>query len=235
MKVALYARVSTRDKEQNPEVQLANLRKYCEREGLEIVKEYVDKASAVDFPGRKAWTQLMKDASLRKFDKILVWRLDRAFRDVGHSVASMKLMESYGVDFRSVSDLPLDLAGPFAEFLRVTRVAYAALERASTIEKINDGMRHAKEHGTKSGKPIGRKRKGVDFTTICKAVQSSLSGDGKVQLSAAARVIKELTGESVSPAFITMRVRRKAWAMDVTEEDLVERIVAGEALTEGEE
>jgi DNA invertase Pin-like site-specific DNA recombinase len=61
MNVALYARVSTQDKEQNPEVQLVALREYCELAEWEIHGEYVDKASAGDLVGRTAWTRLMKD------------------------------------------------------------------------------------------------------------------------------------------------------------------------------
>jgi hypothetical protein len=42
MKTALYARVSTSDKGQDPEMQLRELREYCERRGWTITAEYVD-------------------------------------------------------------------------------------------------------------------------------------------------------------------------------------------------
>ena len=44
MKVALYARVSTRDK-QNPEVQMRELREYASKRGWEVAGEYIDKMS----------------------------------------------------------------------------------------------------------------------------------------------------------------------------------------------
>jgi len=62
MKVAIYARVSTRDKGQNPEVQLEPLRKYCEVMQWEVYREYVDKLLAADIVNRVAWEQLLKDA-----------------------------------------------------------------------------------------------------------------------------------------------------------------------------
>lgn len=42
MKVALHARVSTSDKEQDPETQLIPLREFVEAQGWEVFKEYVD-------------------------------------------------------------------------------------------------------------------------------------------------------------------------------------------------
>ena len=49
MKAALYARVSTTDKDQNTEVQLSKLRDYCQEMGWIVCREYVDEASAADF------------------------------------------------------------------------------------------------------------------------------------------------------------------------------------------
>ena len=62
MKVALYARVSTDDKEQNPETQLFAMRNLCRDAGWEVHQEYVDRARAKDYLHRKAWQQLQKDA-----------------------------------------------------------------------------------------------------------------------------------------------------------------------------
>ena len=45
MRAALYARVSTVDKGQDPEVQLDDLREYAARRGFEVVGEFVDFAS----------------------------------------------------------------------------------------------------------------------------------------------------------------------------------------------
>jgi ABC-type protease/lipase transport system fused ATPase/permease subunit len=53
MKAALYARVSTDDKGQNPQVQLDQLRQFCKDAGWEIFQEYVDYASACDFMKEK--------------------------------------------------------------------------------------------------------------------------------------------------------------------------------------
>ena len=55
---ALYARVSTDDKGQDPETQLHQLRQAA---GVQGVRVYVDRASAADLRGRTAWRELMED------------------------------------------------------------------------------------------------------------------------------------------------------------------------------
>jgi len=75
VKVALYARVSTDDKEQNPETQLYALRNFCRDASWEIHQEYVDRARAKDYKHREAWQQLQKDARQHKFKAVLVFGL----------------------------------------------------------------------------------------------------------------------------------------------------------------
>lgn len=76
MRVALYARISTRDKDQNPENQLVLLRREAERAGDTIIKEYVDEESGGKAT-RKQFQLLMKDASKRHFDLVRMFALDR--------------------------------------------------------------------------------------------------------------------------------------------------------------
>ena len=75
LRVGLYARVSTRDKDQDPELQLDPLRAYVAARGWEPI-EYVDTAAAGDLAHRTAWAQLLTDAGRRHVDRVLVWKLD---------------------------------------------------------------------------------------------------------------------------------------------------------------
>ena len=59
MRVALYARVSTIDKDQNPETQMRLLREHAARLGWEVAGEYVDTVSAVDYSHRVAWRNVL--------------------------------------------------------------------------------------------------------------------------------------------------------------------------------
>jgi DNA invertase Pin-like site-specific DNA recombinase len=88
-RVALYARVSTVDKGQNPAVQLEELREYCERRGLVVAAEYVDRGVSGSKESRPALDRLMADARRRKFDALLVWRIDRLGRSLKHLVVTL--------------------------------------------------------------------------------------------------------------------------------------------------
>jgi DNA invertase Pin-like site-specific DNA recombinase len=65
LRVALYARVSTRDKDQDPELQLEAMREYVRARGWEAV-EYVDTSAAGDLTHRTAWARLLADVARRR-------------------------------------------------------------------------------------------------------------------------------------------------------------------------
>src|SRR5271165_5310140 len=75
-RVGLYARVSTAKGVQSPEMQLWEMREYCERKGWSIVEEYVDRISGLK-DSRPGLNKLMQDAAQRKIDGVLTWKLDR--------------------------------------------------------------------------------------------------------------------------------------------------------------
>ncbi|MFA7218200.1 MAG: recombinase family protein, partial [Dehalococcoidales bacterium] len=128
MSVALYARVSTDDKNQNPETQLYALRNYCSSAGLEIYREYVDYARAKDWKRRKSWTELQKDARQRKFKTVLVFRLDRAFRSVKECVNLVEDWYERGITFKSLSEDVIDTTTSSGRFILQIMAAIAEIE-----------------------------------------------------------------------------------------------------------
>mgnify|MGYP000881291884 FL=1 len=81
MKVAIYARVSTTD--QNYEGQLEELHALTERSGWEVVQVYSEKISGTkETEERPELKRMMRDARLRKFEKVLVWSVDRLGRSM---------------------------------------------------------------------------------------------------------------------------------------------------------
>ena len=82
VRIAIYARVSTDDKGQDPENQLRQLRQWCANAGHELIREYVDHESGrKGVNGRKQFAALFEDAHKRKFDCVLFWALDRFTRE----------------------------------------------------------------------------------------------------------------------------------------------------------
>jgi DNA invertase Pin-like site-specific DNA recombinase len=217
MEVALYARISTKDKGQNEELQLEAMRKYCLAMGWTIFHEYVDKASASDLIGRTAWTTLMKDASLHKFDILMVWKLDRAFRSMAHASITINTLNAYQVGFRSLMDSSIDTTTPNGQLLFNVLASFAQFEKDLIVMRVNEGIKYAKEHGTKSGLPIGRKGYAIPFAIICKAMI-----DGEGVLSEAARILSRKFDRSISPGFVASRITRAGF----TKED----ILAGKGL-----
>ena len=104
MKIALYGRVSTSDKNQDPETQLLVLRDFVSAQGWETHREYVDKASANDLLHRTQWREMLDDAAKRRFKLVLVFKLDRAFRSVKDMHDTLAAWDLVDVGFKSVRE-----------------------------------------------------------------------------------------------------------------------------------
>ena len=99
MRVAIYARVSTG--EQNPELQLRELRDYAERRGFIVHREYVETVTG-DVRRRKRapeFEAMMADARRRRFDCVLVWKYGRFARSLGALVSALQEFRDLGIDF----------------------------------------------------------------------------------------------------------------------------------------
>ena len=112
-RVALYARVSTLDKGQDPETQLTQLREYALRRNFEIIGEFIDYASGTT-QDRVQYKLMMAVAKKRKLDVVLVWRYDRFARSTQALVNAMKEFQSMGIDFISYQE-NIDTTTPTGE------------------------------------------------------------------------------------------------------------------------
>ena len=153
MKVGIYARISTSDKNQNVETQILPLREFVSSQGWEIFSEYQDQVPATDLVHRTQWRGLLDDASKRKFDLLLVWRMDRAFRSVLDAATTLERLRAWGVGLRSYTEPWLDTTSPFGEALYYITVAYAQLERGILRERVKAGMDRARKQGHWIGRP----------------------------------------------------------------------------------
>ena len=152
MRTALYARVSTSG--QTCEMQLRELREYAARRGWEIAGEYVDTGWSGAKASRPELDHLMRDAGRRRFDAVLVWKLDRWGRSVLDSIRSIQELASLGVRFLAVTqNLDTDESNPMARFLLHILAAFAELEREMIRERVVAGIRVARIKGKSIGRP----------------------------------------------------------------------------------
>ena len=149
-KVAIYGRVSTKD--QNPESQLLDLRKYVKLRDWEVYQEYVDRGVSGIKENRPALDRLMKDARKRKFDILLVWRFDRFARSTKHLVTALEELEGLGIDFCSYQD-SIDTSTNHGKLVFTIMGAIAEFERSLIRERVLAGLRRAKENGIRLGRP----------------------------------------------------------------------------------
>ena len=172
MKVAIYARVSTADREQNPETQLMPLRDFCHAQGWEVYQEYVDTASALDVAHRTAWQRLLDDATKRKFKIVLVFKLDRAFRSVKHMHDTLHTWEALGIAFKSTRE-QFDTSTALGRLLLNLLAALAEFELELIRERVKAGMDRAARQGKKIGRPRVTDRRG--FQSRYKTILERLS------------------------------------------------------------
>src|ERR1700694_5585055 len=167
LRVAFYARVSTSNGHQDPEMQLAELREYASRRGWQVTAEYVDHGVSGSKESSPSLNRLMVDAHRRTFDAVLVWKIDRFGRSLKKLVNSLADLAEYGVAFISMRD-NLALSTPSGRLMFQIIGAMAEFERSLIQERVKAGLRNAKA----KGKTLGRPRLQVDEPRI-KALRDS--------------------------------------------------------------
>lgn len=152
MKIAIYARVSTLNKGQDVDMQLVELRRFCAGKGWAIVHEYVDRGISGSKSSRPQLNRLMEHVAAKRFDAVLVWKLDRFGRSVRHLVNAIAELESHGVCFVSLKD-SIDLSTPQGRLMFQIIAAMAEFERALICERVKSGMANARAKGKQIGRP----------------------------------------------------------------------------------
>lgn len=175
MKAALYARVSTLDKGQNPEVQLAEMRRYCAARGWEVYRQYFDAGISGAVESRPQLDILMNDARKRYFDIVLVWAFDRFGRSVKHLLSALEEFRSLGIQFRSHSE-EIDTTSPTGKLYFTLIAAFAEFERHMIMQRVRAGIGRCQDElktkgsfVSKKGKlvtKLGRPRAVIDFDKL---------------------------------------------------------------------
>ncbi len=152
--VALYARVSTKDKGQSTENQLPELRRFAQAHGYTVYKEYVEHESG-GTGKRSEFQALFADAHQRRFDMVLFWSLDRFSREGAlPTLQYLNQLQGWGVGYKSLTEQYLDSVGLFQEAIISLLATLAKQERVRLSERTKAGMARCRAEGMPMGPPV---------------------------------------------------------------------------------
>lgn len=175
MKTAIYARISTKEKGQDADNQLIQLREFSARQGWEIVDEYIDEMSG-GTSEREQFQRMFADAADRKFDVLLFWSLDRLSRQGAlATLQHLNRLSELGIAWRSYSEAYLDSTGLglFKDAVIAILATVAAQEKLRISERTKAGLSRVR----REGKTLGRPRAAVDAAKIRELRNAGLSWD----------------------------------------------------------
>ena len=158
MQSAIYVRVSTADK-QDVGMQQKAIRDYCERESIQIYKEYSDIGQSGSKESRPQFDLMIQDMRARKFNCIIVYKLDRIGRSLAHLIKLFEEFKAKGMNFISITQ-NINTTTPEGRMFLHLLMVLAEYERELTINRINSGLDRAKAQGKRLGRPHGAKDKG---------------------------------------------------------------------------
>jgi DNA invertase Pin-like site-specific DNA recombinase len=169
MTCGIYCRVST-DKQENAN-QLDQLREFAGKQSWPIAVEYVDTVTGSGKKARPQFERMMLDASQRKFDTLLFWKLDRLSREgVRKTLNYLENLNSWGLAWRSFMEPYLDSCGVMRDVVISIMATLAEQERISISERTKAGLQRAK----KQGKTLGRRPVVVDVSRARKLQRDGL-------------------------------------------------------------
>lgn len=155
-RVAIYARVSTRDQRDRKtiEIQLNELKQYAESRGFMLSDKnfYVDDgiSGTKGEDERPEFRRMMEDVRWKRIDVVLVWKFDRFARSVTQLANSLVEFEELEVDFISLKE-QIDTSTSAGKFMFHVFSAFAEFERDLIRERVIAGIERAKQKGKRLG------------------------------------------------------------------------------------
>ena len=140
---AIYTRVALEDHKHH--TALKELRQYCRRMEWDII-EYKEKPSLMKV--RPILDMLMHCTRQKKFDVVVVWKLDRFAQSIRHLIETVTELDSYGIGFICTTEgIDTDRKSPLGAFLMQIMASFAELERSTMGERVRAGVAESEAAG----------------------------------------------------------------------------------------
>ena len=139
MKAVIYARYSSdNQREESIEGQIRECTAFAEKNGITILRHYIDRAFSAKTDNRPEFQNMIKDSGKRLFDMIIVWKLDRFARNRYDSARYKAALKKNGVKVVSATEVISD--GAEGIILESVLEGYAEYYSADLSEKVVRGM-----------------------------------------------------------------------------------------------
>ena len=139
MTAVIYARYSSdNQREESIEGQIRECTAYAEKNGITVIKHYIDRAFSAKTDNRPEFQQMIKDSEKRLFDIVLVWKLDRFARNRYDSAHYEYQLERNYVKLVSATEPISD--GPAGIMVKSMLTGMAEYYSAELSEKVVRGM-----------------------------------------------------------------------------------------------
>ncbi len=139
MKAVIYARYSSdNQREESIEGQIRECTAFAEKNGVTILRHYIDRAFSAKTDNRPEFQNMIKDSSKRLFDMVIVWKLDRFARNRYDSARYKATLKKNGVKVVSATEVISD--GAEGIILESVLEGYAEYYSADLSEKVVRGM-----------------------------------------------------------------------------------------------
>ena len=139
MKAVIYARYSSdNQREESIEGQIRECSEYAEKNGITVLRHYIDRAFSAKTDNRPEFQNMIRDSGKRLIDMIIVWKLDRFARNRYDSARYKTLLKKNGVKVVSATEVISD--GAEGIILESVLEGYAEYYSADLSEKVVRGM-----------------------------------------------------------------------------------------------
>lgn len=169
-KIGLYIRTSTENQKESIKLQQEELERYCKNNNFEIYDKYIDFGFTGSNTERPAFQNLMEDAKEKKFDMVLVTKIDRFARSIIDCLVNIEKLQTHNVAFAATSQ-PIDTSSAMGKLTLNIMAAFADFEREIIRERMKAGRKAAEKRGIVCNRP----RLNISENKVIKYINKGLS------------------------------------------------------------